>query len=108
MFGGPWSDPDELGPLDNTTKSKLSTPGPSISNLVEGYDGYCRTLWPRTRRLSERDAAFGLKTSVGLGSYLGIMGSRRDVVTAVWKTGLEGVWYKVRLKNYFDFLPSQN
>ncbi|PQM39234.1 mediator of RNA polymerase II transcription subunit 16 isoform X2 [Prunus yedoensis var. nudiflora] len=22
------------------------------------------------------------------------MGSRRDVVTAVWKTGLEGVWYK--------------
>jgi hypothetical protein len=44
--------------------------------------------------MSERDAAFGLNTSVGLGAYLGIMGSRRDVVTATWKTGLEGVWYK--------------
>lgn len=97
MFGGPWSDPDDLGPLDSTVKSNLtSTSDPSISNLVEGYDDYSRTLWPRKRRLSERDAAFGLKTSVGLGSYLGIMGSRRDVVTAMWKTGLEGVWYKVR------------
>ncbi|XP_020263586.1 mediator of RNA polymerase II transcription subunit 16 isoform X1 [Asparagus officinalis] len=95
MFGGPWSDPDDLGPLDNPAKSKLSSASDrSISNLVDGYDDYSRTLWPRKRRLSERDAAFGLKTSVGLGSYLGIMGSRRDVVTAVWKTGLEGVWYK--------------
>lgn len=99
MFGGPWSDPGDLGPLDNITKSKLSNSSvSSTSNLVEGYDDYSRTLWPRKRRLSERDAAFGLKTSLGLGSYLGIMGSRRDVVTAVWRTGLEGVWYKVRLK----------
>jgi len=45
--------------------------------------------------MSERDAAFGLSTSVGLGAYLGIMGSRRDVVTTLWLTDLEGVWYKV-------------
>jgi len=45
--------------------------------------------------MSERDAAFGLNTYVGLGAYLGIMGSRRDAVTALWKTGLEGIWYKV-------------
>jgi hypothetical protein len=55
------------------------------------------SLWPRKRRLSERDAAFGLKTSVGLGGYLGVMGSRRDVVTAVWRTGLDGEWYKVSM-----------
>ncbi|KAG9158832.1 hypothetical protein Leryth_024244 [Lithospermum erythrorhizon] len=95
MFGGPWSDPEEISPPDDT--SKLSTSldlqywSPSDSSNV--YNGTQR-LWPRKRRMSERDAAFGLNTSVGLGKYLGIMGSRRDVVTAVWKTGLEGVWYK--------------
>lgn len=93
MFGGPWSDADDLGPLDNMPKLKLS----GLPNVEEAYDDYSgsQSLWPRKRRLSERDAAFGLKTSVGLGSYLGIMGSRRDVITAIWKTGLEGVWYKV-------------
>ncbi|XP_020093804.1 mediator of RNA polymerase II transcription subunit 16 isoform X1 [Ananas comosus] len=92
MFGGPWSDADDLGPLDNMPKLKLS----GLPNVEEAYDDYSgsQSLWPRKRRLSERDAAFGLKTSVGLGSYLGIMGSRRDVITAIWKTGLEGVWYK--------------
>lgn len=45
--------------------------------------------------MSEHDVAFGLSTSVGLGAYLGIMGSRRDDVSTLWKTGLEGVWYKV-------------
>ncbi|GAB4831213.1 hypothetical protein Ancab_005223 [Ancistrocladus abbreviatus] len=66
------------------------------SSSLESCDVYygLQSLWPKKRRLSERDAAFGLNTSVGLGAYLGIMGSRRDVVTAVWKTGLEGVWYK--------------
>ncbi|URE39108.1 hypothetical protein MUK42_17850, partial [Musa troglodytarum] len=97
MFGGPWSDPEDLGPLDNTMKSKLggSLSSP-MSKLVEDQDELSgvQGLWPRKRRFSERDAAFGLKTSVGLGSYLGIMGSRRDVITAVWKTGLDGVWYK--------------
>lgn len=93
MYGGPWSDPDDFGPLGYVAESKLAK-DPSVNNLIEGYDDYSRTIWPRKRRLSEREAAFGLKTSVGLGAYLGIMGSRRDVVTAVWKTGLDGVWYK--------------
>ncbi|KAK3188022.1 hypothetical protein Dsin_027583 [Dipteronia sinensis] len=95
MFGGPWSDPEDMGPVDDS---------PRLSNSVDSLDinspGNCDVyhgthgLWPRKRRMSERDAAFGLNTSVGLGGYLGIMGSRRDVVTSVWKTGLEGVWYK--------------
>ncbi|PKA60149.1 Mediator of RNA polymerase II transcription subunit 16 [Apostasia shenzhenica] len=96
MFGGPWSDPDELVPLDNTPKSKPfgsdTYAFDFAANCYDSSDTPC--LWPRKRRLSERDAAFGLKTSVGLGTYLGIMGSRRDVITATWKTGLEGVWYK--------------
>ncbi|KAK1261127.1 Mediator of RNA polymerase II transcription subunit 16 [Acorus gramineus] len=88
MFGGPWSDPEDLGPLDSSDLFEFNVP--------EGYDNYYgpHGLWPKRRRLSERDAAFGLKTSVGLGSFLGIMGSRRDVVTALWKTGLDGIWYK--------------
>ncbi|OVA00565.1 hypothetical protein BVC80_9087g62 [Macleaya cordata] len=95
MFGGSWSDTDDLAPVDEAPKLKNSSDIFEI-NSSDDYDTYSGTqsLWPRKRRLSERDAAFGLKTSVGLGAYLGIMGSRRDVVTAVWKTGLEGVWYK--------------
>ncbi|XP_027339600.1 mediator of RNA polymerase II transcription subunit 16 isoform X2 [Abrus precatorius] len=94
MFGGPWSDPDDL---DSTNDApKLVSLNPLDSGLVENCDVYngANGLWPRKRRMSERDAAFGLNTSVGLGAYLGIMGSRRDVVTALWKTGLEGIWYK--------------
>lgn len=96
MFGGSWSDNDDLVPTDEAPKLKISSDLFEM-NLSDDYDTYAgaQNLWPRKRRLSERDAAFGLKTSVGLGAYLGIMGSRRDVVTAVWKTGLEGVWYKV-------------
>ncbi|GMH05436.1 hypothetical protein Nepgr_007276 [Nepenthes gracilis] len=95
MSGEPWSDLDDMGSMDDGFK--ISTSIDMLeSSLVEGYDAYYgpQSLWPKKRRLSERDAAFGLNTSVGLGAYLGIMGSRRDVVTAVWKTGLEGVWYK--------------
>lgn len=95
MFGGPWSDPEDMGADDI---SRLSTSidlyDGTSSETCDVYYG-AHGLWPRKRRISERDAAFGLNTSVGLGAYLGIMGSRRDVVTAVWKTGLEGVWYKV-------------
>ncbi|XP_010241989.1 PREDICTED: mediator of RNA polymerase II transcription subunit 16 isoform X1 [Nelumbo nucifera] len=93
MFGGPWSDPE--GAIDDNSKLSNSF-GPFEFNSSEDYNSYYGDLglWPRKRRMSERDAAFGLKTSVGLGAYFGIMGSRRDVVTAVWKTGLEGVWYK--------------
>ncbi|KAK6917525.1 hypothetical protein RJ641_018276 [Dillenia turbinata] len=94
MFGH-WSDPEDMGPAEDNPKLGSSMDPLDLSTL-EDYDIYygTRGLWPRKRRLSERDAAFGLNTSVGLGAYLGIMGSRRDVVTAVWKTGLEGVWYK--------------
>lgn len=95
MYGGPWSDPDDIGHVDDSPKL-FNSGDPLDFNSLETCDVYygANTLWPRKRRMSERDAAFGLKTSVGLGAYLGIMGSRRDVVTAVWKTGLEGVWYK--------------
>ncbi|KAI3937030.1 hypothetical protein MKX01_015245 [Papaver californicum] len=95
MFGSSWSDADDLGHVDETSKLRNSS-DLFETNLSDDYDMFseAQSLWPRKRRLSEREAAFGLKTSVGLGAYLGIMGSRRDVVTAVWKTGLEGVWYK--------------
>lgn len=91
-FGGPWSDPDDLGVDDSSSRLSTSTDWPSFSSVDSNHEA--QRLWPRKRRMSERDAAFGLNTSVGLGAYLGIMGSRRDVVTAVWKTGLDGVWYK--------------
>ncbi|KAI5590781.1 hypothetical protein BDE02_04G034000 [Populus trichocarpa] len=93
MFGGPWSDPEDMGSDDT---SKLNSTNSLDFSSLENCDVYygAHGLWPRKRRLSERDAAVGLNTSAGLGAYLGIMGSRRDVVTAVWKTGLEGVWYK--------------
>ncbi|KAA8519819.1 hypothetical protein F0562_014091 [Nyssa sinensis] len=95
MFGGSWSDPEDMGLVDDTSRLSTSTDPLELSSS-ENCDIYygAHGLWPRKRRLSERDAAFGLNTSVGLGAYLGIMGSRRDVVTAMWKTGLEGVWYK--------------
>ena len=96
MFGGPWSDLDDMCPIDESSNLSSSN-DPLDSSLTENCDvSYgVQSLWPRKRRFSERDAAFGVNTSVGLGAYLGIMGSRRDVVTAVWKTGLEVVWYKV-------------
>ncbi|KAK4491678.1 hypothetical protein RD792_002444 [Penstemon davidsonii] len=96
MFGGPWSDPEDTSLSDDGTKISNSSMDllDSASSENSGTYNGAHTLWPRKRRLSERDAAFGLNTSVGLGAYYGIMGSRRDVVTAVWKTGLEGVWYK--------------
>ncbi|XP_010424598.1 PREDICTED: mediator of RNA polymerase II transcription subunit 16-like [Camelina sativa] len=94
LFGGPGSEPEDMVPTDDA--SKLSTLDPSDTSFSGVSEGYNRvhSLWPRKRRMSERDAAFGSNTSVGLGAYLGIMGSRRDVVTATWKTGLDGVWYK--------------
>lgn len=109
MFGGPWSDPEDMGSVDDNmrlspSRDLLDATLSENCNVHYGVHG----LWPRKRRMSERDAAFGLNTSVGLGAYLGIMGSRRDVVTAVWKTGLEGVWYKVclYLKGSLFFLLS--
>ncbi|XP_076902337.1 mediator of RNA polymerase II transcription subunit 16-like [Bidens hawaiensis] len=93
-FGGPWSDPDDMG-VDDSSRLTTSTDWASFSSVdTNDVHHEAQRLWPRKRRMSERDAAFGLNTSVGLGAFLGIMGSRRDVTTAVWKTGLEGVWYK--------------
>ncbi|XP_031398933.1 mediator of RNA polymerase II transcription subunit 16 isoform X2 [Punica granatum] len=96
MYGGPWSDPDDVGSMDDNVKLGSSAVGLINANPMENCNTYpgVYSLWPKKRRMSERDAAFGLNTSVGLGAYLGIMGSRRDVITAVWKTGLEGTWYK--------------
>ncbi|KAG6558180.1 hypothetical protein Mapa_000361 [Marchantia paleacea] len=51
-------------------------------------------FWPRKRRFAERDAAFGFNTAIGLGSFAGFMGSRRDVITGVWKTAQYGHWHK--------------
>ncbi|XP_059659230.1 mediator of RNA polymerase II transcription subunit 16 [Cornus florida] len=95
MFGGPWSDSEDMSPMDDTSRFTSLT-DPQELNYSENCDVNhgAHGLWPRKRRMSERDAAFGLNTTVGLGAYLGIMGSRRDVITAVWKTGLEGVWFK--------------
>ncbi|CAN1280728.1 Mediator of RNA polymerase II transcription subunit 16 [Linum perenne] len=92
MFGGPWSDPEDVNSPEDTPKSSDLLDFSSLENCDVHYGPH--GIWPKRRRLSERDAAFGLNTSVGLGAYLGIMGSRRDVVTALWKTGLEGVWFK--------------
>lgn len=95
LFGGSGTDTDEAD--SSSDAPKLVSLSPFDFSSSENSDIYygANGLWPRKRRLSERDAAFGLNTSVGLGAYLGIMGSRRDVVTTLWKTGLEGVWYKV-------------
>lgn len=101
MFGGPWSDNGDLQVcldahnISGTVASSSGSSDLSTGIFSDDYQGV-RGLWPRKRRFSERDAAFGLKTAVGMGAYLGLMGSRRDVITASWKTGLHGVWHKVR------------
>ncbi|KAL5096677.1 hypothetical protein RYX36_001004 [Vicia faba] len=116
-FGGPWTDLDDED--DANDEPRLVSLYPFDSSSLENSDIHYEAngLWPRQRRLSERDAAFGLNTSESLGAYLGIMGSRRDVVTTLWKTGLEGVWYKcircLRQTSAFASsdstnLPSQN
>ncbi|XP_058771590.1 mediator of RNA polymerase II transcription subunit 16-like [Vicia villosa] len=93
-FGGPWTDLDDED--DANDAPRLVSLYPFDSSSLENNDIHYEAngLLPRKRRMIERDAAFGLNTSESLGAYLGIMGSRRDVVTASWKTGLEGVWYK--------------
>lgn len=99
MFGGPWSDLGDLqSSLDEQDTNTTIASSSGICDITTGkhsddYEGV-KGLWPRKRRYSERDAAFGLKTAVGMGAYLGLMGSRRDVITASWKTGLQGVWHK--------------
>ena len=52
-------------------------------------------LWPRKRRRAERNAALGLATGAQVATYTGFTGSRRDVVTAGWKTAPASTWHKV-------------
>ncbi|KAL2630105.1 hypothetical protein R1flu_014791 [Riccia fluitans] len=61
---------------------------------MDEEDQYLTDFWPRKRRITERDAAFGFRTAIGLGSFAGFMGSRRDIVTALWKTAQHGHWHK--------------
>ncbi|KAM1918039.1 hypothetical protein ACFX13_037567 [Malus domestica] len=68
MYGEPWSGPDDMGPQDDTTKLCNSS-DPLDSGSLESCDVYYGAdgLLPRKRGMSERDAAFGLNTYVGLG-----------------------------------------
>ncbi|KAM1347598.1 hypothetical protein ACFX2H_036511 [Malus domestica] len=68
MYGEPWSGPDDMGPQDDTTKLCYSS-DPLDSGSLEGCHVYYGAdgLLPRKRGMSERDAVFGLNTSVGLG-----------------------------------------
>ncbi|KAK7246530.1 hypothetical protein RIF29_41399 [Crotalaria pallida] len=94
MLGGPWSDPDDANSTDDAPKPVSSnTLDGSLSDNCDVYYG-AHGLFPKKRRMSERDAAFGLNHSVGLGPYLGLMGSRRDVITTLWKNGVDGIWFK--------------
>jgi len=64
---------------------------------AENLDPSPVELWPRKRRRVEHDAAFGLQTAVGLGSFTTLLGSRRDVVTSQWNPPTHGAWHKVCL-----------
>ena len=82
MFGGPWSDPDDVSSADDMPRmSNVDSLDFSSLETCDVYYGV-NGLWPRKRRISERDAAFGLNTSVGLGAYLRNMESRREDVTS--------------------------
>ncbi|XP_024540755.1 mediator of RNA polymerase II transcription subunit 16-like isoform X1 [Selaginella moellendorffii] len=85
----------ELHPPAEEWNKRIMSGGP-WSERLESLDKHERPmdLWPRKRRFAERDAACGVETAVGLGSYTGFMGSRRDVITSSWKSVLHAVWHK--------------
>lgn len=96
LFGGPWAGALELySPLDekNSPSMAFGPQSPVADYLAEELP-MMRDLWPRKRRFAERDTAFGLKTAVEMGSFLGFMGSRRDTITTAWKNSAHGVWHK--------------
>ncbi|KAI5059444.1 hypothetical protein GOP47_0025763 [Adiantum capillus-veneris] len=96
LFGGPWAGALDLYLPSDEKESSITTAdfqSPVAAFLGEEATKF-RELWPRKRRLSERDTAFGLSTAVSMGSFTGFMGSRRDTITAVWKNSLHGVWHK--------------
>jgi hypothetical protein len=76
LSGGPWS-----GMLE-------------VEVEVENLDPNPIELWPRKRRRVEHDAGFGLRTVVGLSSFSTLLGSRRDVISSVWKPAGHGIWHK--------------
>ncbi|CAK9198991.1 unnamed protein product [Sphagnum troendelagicum] len=76
LSGGPWS-----GMLEAEVE-------------VENLDPNPIELWPRKRRRVEHDAGFGLRTVVGLSSFSTLLGSRRDVISSVWKPAGHGIWHK--------------
>lgn len=96
LFGGPWAGTLELQPPSDEKQNSSDSFGPwsfMAENLSK--DSPCtQDFWPRKRRYAERDTAFGLKTGVGMGSFLGFMGSRRDTVMTAWKSSAQGVWHK--------------
>jgi hypothetical protein len=77
LSGGPWS-----GMLEAEVE-------------VENLDPNPIELWPRKRRRVEHDVGFGLCTVVGLSSFSTLLGSRRDVISSVWKPAGHGIWHKV-------------
>ncbi|MCO5608734.1 hypothetical protein L7F22_062949 [Adiantum nelumboides] len=110
LFGGPWAGALDLYlPLDE--KEDLITTAefqsPVASFLGEEATKF-RELWPRKRRFSERDTAFGVSTAVSMGSFSGFMGSRRDTITAVWKNSPHGVWHKNSPSSGLRFFSRSN
>lgn len=93
----------ELHPPAEDWNRRMLAGGPGSVFLAseheeaENLDPSPIELWPRKRRRVEHDAAFGLRTAVGLGSFTTLLGSRRDVITSQWKPPSHGVWHKVCL-----------
>jgi hypothetical protein len=91
----------ELHPPAEDWNRRMLAGGPGSAFLeseyeeAENLDPSPIELWPRKRRRVEHDAAFGLRTAVGLGSFTTLLGSRRDVITSQWKAPSHGVWHKV-------------
>lgn len=52
-------------------------------------------IWPRKRRLAERDVALGFRAVGNFGDKLGFVGMRRDVVLATWRRLPDAIWHKV-------------
>lgn len=69
--------------------------GENMSALVSESDSGSDFLWPRKRRRAEHNAALGLVTGAHVVTHVGFTGSRRDVVTAGWKTAAASTWHKV-------------
>lgn len=90
----------ELHPPAEDWNRRMLAGGPVFAFLeneyeeTENLDPSPIDFWPRKRRRVEHDAAFGLRTAVGLGSFTTLLGSRRDVITSQWKPPSHGVWHK--------------